>query len=64
MQVLNKKLAIIDDLFFSTKEKIIMVNYSLISEMLYNFDKKMISDTAGKKQNLSSHLFLVFLFLF
>ena len=43
-------LTIILFLFFGTKEKKIIPNkIQLISELLYNFVAKMISDTAGSK---------------
>ena len=48
-------------LLFSTREKkLIPSKIQLISEMLYNFIAKMISDTAGKKAKPYFHLFLVY----
>ena len=52
-------------LFLGTKEKkIIPSKLQLISEMLYNFIAKMISDTAGSKAKPYFPLYLVYLYLF
>ena len=49
-------------LLFGTREKkLFQIKVQLISEILYSFISKMISDTAGKKQ---SHIFFLFLVLF
>jgi F-type H+-transporting ATPase subunit a len=52
-------------LLFSTKEKkLIPSKIQLISEMLYNFIAKMISDTAGKKAKpYFSFIFSLFIFI-
>ena len=51
-------------LLFGTRKKLVPGKIQLISEMLYNFISKMISDTAGKKLNLFFHLFLVCSYLY
>ena len=52
-------------LFLGTKEKkIIPGKFQLISEMLYNFISKMISDTAGKKAKpYFPFIFSLFIFI-
>ena len=52
-------------LLFGTKEKnLIPSKIQLVSEMLYNFIAKMISDTAGKKAKpYFSFIFSLFIFI-
>ena len=52
-------------LLLGTKDrKIVQVKFQLISEMLYNFISKMISDTAGKKAKpYFSFIFSLFIFV-